>query len=257
MKSLWILCVVGVSLSAQPAATPKGSAPAKSAPATKTGGASQAPSSQLMHPDQLKARCPDLLKVKFTTTHGDFVIEVHRDWSPLGADRFYNLVRNRFFNGAPFFRYVPNFIVPFGIPADPAVAKVWSKTDFKDDPSNATNSNKKDTLVFATRGPNTRTTQLFINLKDNTPLDAQGFTAFGAVTEGMDVVTGLYSGYGEAPDQQRLENEGKAYVDKNFPKLDRILSTAIISPEPSATPKKAPAAPATKGATPPPPPAKK
>jgi peptidyl-prolyl cis-trans isomerase A (cyclophilin A) len=257
MKSLWILCVLGVSLYAQPAAAPK-QAPAKAAATpAKTGTATKAPaapapSPALLNPAALKARCPDLLKVKFTTTKGDFVVEVHRDWSPLGADRFYNLVKNRFFNGAPFFRVMPGFIVQFGLSGDPAINKAWQHTEFKDDPVTPTNSNKKGTLVFATAGPNTRTTQLFINLNNNTPLDAQGFTAFGMVTEGMEVVNTIYSGYGEAPDQGRLTNEGKAYFEKTFPKLDKVVSTTILFPEATsapATPKKSTGAPATKGAS--------
>jgi peptidyl-prolyl cis-trans isomerase A (cyclophilin A) len=185
-----------------------------------------APAPDLMNPSTLRAKAPDLFKVKFTTTHGDFVVEVHRAWAPLGADRFYNLVVNNFFTDAAFFRYVPGFIVQFGIPANPAVARVWLNANIKDDP--VKQSNKKGTLTFATAGPNTRTTQLFINVNDNGGLDGQGFAAFGTVTEGMNVVQGLYSGYGEAPDQGRIQSQGKAYLDKNFPKLDSIKSAAIM-----------------------------
>ncbi|MBZ5724574.1 MAG: peptidylprolyl isomerase [Acidobacteriia bacterium] len=198
-----------------------------------------------MNPAALTAKAPDLYKVKFTTTHGDFVIEVHRDWAPLGADRFYNLVRNHFFTDASFFRYSPNFVVQFGIPANPAVAKVWSEATIKDDPVKG--SNKKGMIVFATAGPNTRTTQLFINLKDNAMLDSQGFAPFGTVTEGMDIVAGLYSGYGDdpgmgghGPRQDLIQSQGKAYLDKNFPKLDSIKS-ATVMPEggaPAPPPKK-------------------
>jgi peptidyl-prolyl cis-trans isomerase A (cyclophilin A) len=185
------------------------------------------------------AHAPDLFRVKFVTTHGDFVVEVHREWAPLGADRFYRLVRNRFFTDAAFFRFVPNFVVQFGIPANPAVAKVWKNATIKDDP--VKQSNKLGTITFATAGPNTRTTQLFINLKDNGPsLDSQGFAPFGTVIEGMDVVQGLYSGYGERPDQDMITREGKAYLDKNFPKLDRIRSATIIFPEPPPPPARKP-----------------
>ncbi|MBZ5617927.1 MAG: peptidylprolyl isomerase [Acidobacteriia bacterium] len=214
----------------------------------------------------MKAVAPELYRVKFTTTHGDFIVEVHRDWAPLGADRFYNLVKNRFFTDAAFFRYVPNFIVQFGMPANPSVAQAWQNANIKDEP--VKQGNKKGTVVFAkTDAPNTRTTQLFINLNDNTGLDAQGFSAFGTVTDGMDVVQGFYSGYGERPDQTAITAQGKAYLDKNFPKLDSIKSATIIFPEPAAPAvKKAPGAaatgapakseaPATKSA--PPPPAKK
>jgi len=184
-----------------------------------------APTGNLMDPSTLKAQAPDLYRVKFTTTKGDFVVEVHRAWAPLGADRFYNLCANKFFDNAAFFRYVPNFIVQFGLPANPAIGRVWQSANIKDDP--VKHSNNRGTLTFATAGPNTRTTQLFINLNDNGPLDGQGFAAFGTVTAGMNVVEGLYSGYGEKPDQGRITTQGKAYLDQNFPKLDSIKSTTI------------------------------
>ena len=184
-----------------------------------------APAPNLMKPSTLKAQAPDLYRVKFTTTKGDFVIEVHRAWAPLGADRFYNLVVNNFFTDAAFFRYVPGFIVQFGLPANPAIGRVWQSANIKDDPVKQPNS--KGTLVFATAGPGTRTTQLFVNLNDNTPLGAQGFAPFGTVTSGMNIVEGLYSGYGEKPDQGAITSQGKAYIDKNFPKLDSIKSATI------------------------------
>ena len=142
-------------------------------------------------------------------------------------DRFYNLVKNEFYSDAAFFRTVPNFIVQFGISADLNVSTVWQNANIKDDPSGPANSNRRGTIAFATAGPNTRTTQLFINLKDNTPLDAQGFTAFGEVTEGMDVVAGIYAGYGEQPQQQLITAQGKAYLDRNFPRLDSIKTATI------------------------------
>ncbi len=183
------------------------------------------PAPNLMNPSTLKAQAPDLYRVKFATTHGDFVVEVHRAWAPLGADRFYNLVVNNFFTDAAFFRYVPGFIVQFGLPANPAIGRVWQTANIKDDP--VKHSNTRGTLTFATAGPNTRTTQLFINLNDNGPLDGQGFAAFGSVTSGMSVVEGLYSGYGEKPDQGRITAQGKAYIDQNFPKLDSIKSATV------------------------------
>jgi peptidyl-prolyl cis-trans isomerase A (cyclophilin A) len=194
-----------------------------------------APAPNLMNPSTLKATAPDLFRVKFTTTHGDFVVEVHRAWAPLGVDRFYNLVVNNFFTDAAFFRYVPNFIVQFGLPANPAIGRVWQSANFKDDP--VKHSNTKGTLTFATAGPNTRTTQFFINFADNTPLDAQGFAAFGSVVSGMNIAEGLYSGYGEKPDQGQITTVGKAYIDKNFPKLDSIKS-ATIEEAPAAGGKK-------------------
>lgn len=203
---------------------------------TKSAAAPQAPAeSPLLHPANLKAKAPDNFKVKFVTTHGDFTVEVHRDWSPLGADRFYNLVKNKFFTDTAFFRYVPGFIVQFGIHAKPEIARAWENANFNDDPIKPGNSNKKGTVVFATAGPNTRTTQFFVNLNNNAGLDSQHFTPFGEVTEGLDAVQGLYSGYGERPDQGLIQSQGKAYLDKNFPKLDSIKSATILPTE-GATP---------------------
>jgi len=182
-----------------------------------------------MNPGSLRAKAPDSYKVQFTTTKGNVVIEVHRDWAPLGADRFYNLVRNGFFTDAAFFRVVPNFIVQFGLGPNPAVNKVWQNANFRDDP--VKESNKRGTLTFATAGPNTRTTQLFINLKDNAPLDAQGFAPFGTVVEGMDIVDKIYPGYGERPAQDKITSEGKPYIDKNFPQLDRITAAKVLPAE--------------------------
>ena len=183
----------------------------------------------LLHPDTLKAKAPETFQVTFHTTKGDFVVDVTRSWAPLGADRFYNLVKHGFFNGAPFFRVVPGFVVQFGLGANPAVNKVWADADIKDDP--VTQHNVPGSLVFATAGPNTRTTQLFINLGDNSSsLDRQGFAPFGKVISGMDVVQKIYPGYGERPDQGMLTSQGSAYFSKAFPNLDLINSTTITSP---------------------------
>jgi peptidyl-prolyl cis-trans isomerase A (cyclophilin A) len=182
----------------------------------------------LLHPETLHAKAPEVYEVKFTTTKGDFVVQVTRAWAPLGADRFYNLVKHGFFNDAAFFRVVPGFIIQFGLSANPAVNKVWQNANIKDDP--AGQSNKPGYLTFATAGPNTRTTQLFINFGSNAFLDSQGFTPFGQVTSGMDVVQGLYSGYGESPDQGAIQSQGAAYLQKSFPNLDVIKTTVIISP---------------------------
>jgi len=185
----------------------------------------------LLHPAMLKATAPDQYEVTFKTTAGDFVVSVTRAWAPLGADRFYNLVKHRFFTDAAFFRVMPDFIVQFGLSANPAVNKVWDKASIKDDP--VTQSNHPGYLTFATAGPNTRTTQLFINYGENAAaLDAQGFAAFGKVTTGMDVVQKIYSGYGESPDQAMITDQGKAYLDKSFPKLDHIISATVTSPLP-------------------------
>ena len=148
-----------------------------------------------------------------------------RAWAPLGADRFYTLVQQKFFDGARFFRVVPNFMVQFGLAADPAITKKWDGTEFPDDP--VTMHNTRGTLTFATRGAGTRTTQLFINFADNSRLDNQGFAPFGRVVSGMDVVDKIYSAYGEQPDQMRLTSEGNQYAEKEFPKLDYIKTARV------------------------------
>jgi peptidyl-prolyl cis-trans isomerase A (cyclophilin A) len=223
MKTSYLLLLAAAAAMAQTPAAPK--APAKTA--------STAPRpNPLLNPAGLTATAPATFQVKFSTTHGDFVVEVHRDWAPRGADRFYNLVRNRFFTNAAFFRVVPNFVVQFGLSADPAVNHAWQNANIKDDP--VKQSNKRGYVVFATAGPNTRTTQLFINLHDNGPLDSQGFAPFGEVIQGMDVVDGIYPGYGEMPDQDKITNQGKAYLDRSFPKIDSIKTATIVPAAPAA-----------------------
>jgi peptidyl-prolyl cis-trans isomerase A (cyclophilin A) len=194
------------------------------------------PDPALMHPATLNAKAPDTFDVKFTTTKGDFTIRVHRDWAPIGADRFYNLAKHHFYNDASFFRVLPNFVVQFGISAYPAVTKVWTKMDLKDDP--VTQSNKPGTVTFATSGPDTRTTQVFINFGSNDFLDGKGFAPFGEVTSGMDVVKLLYSGYGEnaSGNQGLIEAQGKTYLDKNFPKLDSIKTVELEGGAAAAAP---------------------
>jgi peptidyl-prolyl cis-trans isomerase A (cyclophilin A) len=196
------------------------------------------PSNQpaLSNPLSLNAKAPDVYWAKFDTTKGTFVIKVTRDWAPIGADRFYNLVKNGFYNGARFFRMIPGFIVQFGISADPKVSAAWHDADIQDDP--VKQSNAAGTVTFATAGPDTRTTQVFINLADNQMLDSRGFAPFGAVTEGMDVAKSFYSGYGEGapqgngPDQQLIQSQGEAYLAANFPKLDKIKSATISQSAP-------------------------
>jgi peptidyl-prolyl cis-trans isomerase A (cyclophilin A) len=191
-----------------------------------------APRISLLNPSFFKEHAPATFKAKFTTTKGDFVVEVTRAWAPLGADRFYNLVKNHFFDGAAFFRVLPGFVAQFGLNAKPEISRVWASATIKDDP--VTQSNLEGYLTFATAGPNTRTTQLFINLADNRNLDGMGFSPFGKVIEGMDVVQQFYSGYGEGapgghgPDQGRVTNEGKEYLDKDFPLLDSIKTAVIV-----------------------------
>jgi len=182
----------------------------------------------LLKPANLNEKAPETFDVEFTTTKGNFTLRVTRAWAPLGADRFYNLAKNNFFDDAAFFRIVPNFIVQFGLSADPGVNRVWRSANIKDDP--VAQSNKPGTITFATAGPNTRTTQLFINFGNNAFLDRQGFSPFGQITQGMDVVKNLYSGYGESPDQGAITSQGKAYLDKSFPKLDSVKTTRISAP---------------------------
>ena len=208
-----------------PAAAPKSGAQsgttATKKPAT-SGTAAKAPTYDraLLHPALLKDKAPDTYVVKFVTTRGDFTVTVNRAWAPLGADRFYNLVKHHFYDNAVVFRAVPNFVTQFGISSYPAVSTAWKKTEIKDDP--VAQSNKKGAIVFATAGPNTRTTQVFINLKDNAFLDKTGFAPFGTVdADGMKVVEMFYDQYGDNAgiDQEQIEKTGKPYLDKGFPKL--------------------------------------
>src|SRR5579863_9806045 len=185
----------------------------------------------LSNPAALTAQAPASYKVKFDTSKGPFIVEVHRDWAPNGADRFYNLVNNGFFDNARFFRVISGFMVQFGINADPKLSAVWREARIKDDP--VRQSNKRGFITFATAGPNTRTTQVFINFADNNMLDRQGFAPFGQVVSGMSAVDALYSGYGEGapggqgPEQGRLQREGNAYLLKEFGKLDYIKKATI------------------------------
>ena len=190
----------------------------------------------LLKPASLTEKAPDVYWAKFDTTKGSFVIKVTRAWAPIGADRFYNLVKDGFYDGASFFRMIPGFIVQFGISANPSVSAVWHDADIQDDP--VKQSNVAGTVTFATAGPDTRTTQVFINLADNRSLDAQGFAPFGTVTQGMDVAQSFYSGYGEGapmgtgPDQQLIQSQGEAYLAKDFPRLDHIKAATILQAQP-------------------------
>src|SRR5579883_654024 len=222
----------GTSTSTSPATT--ASTPATGA-AASTAPKPQGPLASVVHPDLLDpskgtAKAPDVFKAKFTTTKGDFVIEVHRDWAPNGADRFYNLVKLGFFDDTRFFRAVDGFMVQFGISGDPAVSSKWSSSNIQDDP--VKQSNKRSYVTFAqTSMPNSRSTQVFINYGDNSRLDGQRFAPFGMVVSGMDVVDSLYKGYGEAPSgrQDLIQAQGNAYLDSKFPKLDGTKQ-AVIAP---------------------------
>jgi len=216
-----------------PPAPPTGSAKAPSGAAGATAKALPAsPDPALLHPAQLSDHAPAIFAVRFTTTRGSFIVTVTRAWAPLGADRFYNLVKHHFYDGAAFFRVLKGFVAQFGISPYPAVTTAWHTSYIQDDPVSHTNA--RGYVVFATSGPNTRTTQLFINLADNTSLDARGFAPFGQVTQGMAVVDSLYQGYGEGgtpgggPDQEQMERQGKPYIDKGWPKLDTITRASLI-----------------------------
>jgi len=184
-------------------------------------------------PAMAKDKAPAVYKAKFVTTKGDFTVEVHRDWAPEGADRFYNLVKMGYFTDIAFFRVIKGFMVQFGIHGDPKVASQWRNAHIPDDPTGK-QSNTKGMVTFATAGPNTRTTQIFINYGNNANLDNMGFAPFGKVVDGMKVVDDIEGMYGEGapggrgPSQGRVQSEGNTYLKKDFPKLDYIKSASIL-----------------------------
>jgi peptidyl-prolyl cis-trans isomerase A (cyclophilin A) len=205
------------------------------APGLAVGQDAKPSTEKLMNPSQLTETAPATYQVKFDTSKGAFIVEVTKEWAPIGADRLYNLVKNGFFDNCRFFRNIEGFMVQFGLSGDPKINKVWMTANIKDDP--VKQSNKRGYITFATAGPNTRTTQVFINFNDrNSALDAQGFAPFGKVVKGMDIVDSLYNGYGEGgprgngPDQNRVRMEGNAYLEKSFPKLDYIKTATIVTP---------------------------
>ncbi len=190
----------------------------------------------LLHPANLNARAPELFTATFKTTKGTFQIKAHRTWAPKGADRFYNLVKSGFYDGVVFFRVVPRFVVQFGISPYPSVSAAWQNATITDDL--VTIRNTRGTVTFASAGPNTRTTQVFINLGTNSSLDQSGFAPFGAVVSGMDVVAKLYSGYADTPTQQQgeMETQGNAWLNKNYPKLDAIKTARVTAESNPALP---------------------
>jgi len=232
------LAAFSLAAAQAPATSPK--------PAARTGTATHHPTAHhmtfdpaLLHPAELKARAPETYEVTFETTRGNFVIQVTRAWAPIGADRFYNLVKHGFFNGDPFFRVMPGFVVQFGLTGHPEVNRAWQNANLPDDP--VKEHNLPGYITFAkTAMPNSRSTQLFINLGDNSDasrnnLDAQGFAPFGKVISGMDVVQNIYSGYGQQPDQGSISSKGSEYFLRQFPKLDLIKTATITSPAPAPT----------------------
>jgi peptidyl-prolyl cis-trans isomerase A (cyclophilin A) len=194
--------------------------------------AQPAAKANLKNPAAMKEQAPAVFKASFDTSAGTFVIEVHRDWAPNGADRFYNLVKGGFYDNCRFFRVLSGFMAQFGINGDPAVQAAWRSANITDDP--VKESNKPGYITFATAGPNTRTTQVFINYGNNAGLDKQGFSPFGKVISGMAVVEKLYAAYGEGapqgqgPSQGLIQSQGNAYLEKSFPKLDFIKTATIV-----------------------------
>jgi peptidyl-prolyl cis-trans isomerase A (cyclophilin A) len=187
--------------------------------------------SKLGNPAALTEQAPAAYKARFDTSKGVFVIDVNREWAPVGADRFYNLVKNGFYDENRFFRVISGFMVQFGINGNPQVSTPWRNAQIKDDP--VKQSNKRGFITFATSGPNSRTTQVFINFGDNSRLDGMGFASFGQVSSGMNVVDQLYSDYGEGapsgrgPNQGRIQGEGNAYLTRDFPNLDFVRKATI------------------------------
>ena len=169
-----------------------------------------------------------MFRARFTTTKGPFVVTVHRKWAPRGADRFYNLVRAGFYDRQRLFRVVPGFVVQWGISGAPKIARAWQHATIRDDPVRQTNA--RGTIDFADAGPNTRTTQVFVNLAANKQLDGAGFAPFGRITSGFATLRRLYHGYGERPsnDQAQITQQGEPFLHKHFPKLDRILKARVL-----------------------------
>jgi len=189
---------------------------------------------ELRNPASLTERAPAVFRVQFETTKGSFVVEIHRGLAPHGADRFYNLVKHGFYDDCRFFRVIDGLVAQTGMNGDAAIQSAWSGAVIPDDPRKE--SNKRGTLTFASAGPNSRSTQFFINLSENTKLfDRQGLAPFGSVVSGLDVVESLYSGYGEGaprgigPEQSRITVEGNAYLKKTFPKLDYVKRTTLVN----------------------------
>jgi peptidyl-prolyl cis-trans isomerase A (cyclophilin A) len=252
-QALFALCFAGVLLAqtATKSAAPAPSAAKSTAAAKSPAPVAKAPAAtmgDLLHPLTLTSSAPATYRVKLATTKGDILIEVTRAWAPRGADRFYNLVRAGYFTDCVFYRVMPKFMAQFGVSARPDVNRAFKGADIRDDPRN-TQSNKRGMLTFATTGaPNSRGTALFINTVDNPYLDNQGFVPIGEVIDGMANADMLYTGYGDTSSKQgSFENGGKAFVDANFPKLDRILTATIVPAAPAAAPAAPSAAP--KGTT--------
>jgi len=222
MKTTLLACLIGISLGVV----------AISAQEEKKDEKKSVSAPDFTDPAKLTEKSPESFKVKFETSKGNFTVEVTRSLSPHGADRFFNLARSGYFKDVAFFRVIPGFMCQFGIHGDPKVSAAWRKAQIPDD--TVKGSNTRGAITFATAGPNTRTAQLFISFGDNSRLDRTGFSPFGKVTEGMDVVDKINGEYGEGapsgrgPDQNRIQMEGNAYLKKDFPNLDYIKSTTVV-----------------------------
>jgi peptidyl-prolyl cis-trans isomerase A (cyclophilin A) len=192
----------------------------------------QSPEPNLMDPSTFKEQAPAKYTVDLKTTKGDIIIRVTRSFAPIGADRFYNVVKAGFYTDCSFFR-ITGQIAQFGIHPKPEVAQTWYKATIQDDP--VKEANTRGMVTFANNGtPNSRSTQVFINLVDNPDLNSNRFAPFGELTKGMELVKLLYTGYGDPPSdfQQKLFTQGKEFLDRSYPKLDRILTATIESDEP-------------------------
>lgn len=210
------------------------------APAAAPAAAPEAPAapinsgSALLAPEKATEKAPETFRAKFSTTKGDIVVEVTRSWAPNGADRFYNLIKTGFYDGVIFFRVVDGFMAQTGIHGDPAVSAKWRDARIMDDPYNPAVSNKRGFVTYAMAGPNTRTSQIFFNFRDNGMLDQRGFPPFGRVVEGEQVLDQLYRGYGDAPpdgrgpDQGRIQYQGNSYLKAEFPNLDSIKTARLL-----------------------------
>lgn len=177
-------------------------------------------------------RSPEGFRARFDTTRGEFIVEAHRAWGPHGVDRLYRLVTSGFYDGCRFFRVVDGFVAQFGLPGDPGLGAAWRGRTIPDDPVAVPNTRGR--VTFAMAGPGSRTTQLFINYRDNSGLDGMGFAPVGEVVAGMEIVDRLHAGYGEGPprgrgpDQRRIQREGNAYLDREFPRLDGIHRASVV-----------------------------
>ncbi|WP_211365639.1 peptidylprolyl isomerase [Polyangium fumosum] len=245
--SFVVSCAVLAACSREEAPAPPASPSATAAASAASAALSAAPTTSattstaggrdgndpLFHPEKATEKAPDVFKVKFSTTKGDFVVQVTRAWAPNGADRFYNLVKLGFYDGIRFHRAIDDFMVQFGIHPEPAVNGAWYRAYFPDDP--VVKSNRRGFVTFAHAGKDTRTTQIFISYVDKQArLDTQGFAPFGQIVEGMKVVDSFYKGYGElapkgkGPNASKIQREGYGYLDENFPKLDAIKEAKIV-----------------------------